>query len=95
MGYTSRSLFYDFGCSEALNRHKFMFFEGYITLDLDSAEVFCGIGIFCRFFALQDFSSNRRLKKVWADPPTAMRFRVKDHAKYHDFFPPRLWRTCV
>jgi hypothetical protein len=24
-----------------------------------------------------------------------MRFRVKDHAKYHDFFPPRLWRTCV
>ena len=53
------------------------FFEGNITLDLDSAEVFRGIGIFCRFFALKDFLSNRPLKKVWADRPTAVRFRVK------------------
>jgi hypothetical protein len=29
------------------------FFEGYITLDFDSAEDFRGIGIFCRFFALR------------------------------------------
>ncbi len=53
------------------------FFEGNITLDLDSAEVFRGIGIFCRFFALKYFLSNGPLKRVWADPPTAVRFRVK------------------
>ncbi len=53
------------------------FFEGYITLDLDSSEVFRGIGIFCRFFALKDFLSYRPLKIVWADRPTAVRFRVK------------------
>jgi hypothetical protein len=53
------------------------FFAGYITLDLDSADVFRGIGIFCRFFAFKDFLSYRPLKKVWADPPTAVRFRVK------------------
>jgi hypothetical protein len=53
------------------------FFEGYITQEKDSAEVFRGIGIFCRFFALQDFLSYRSLKKVWADPPTAVRVRVK------------------
>jgi hypothetical protein len=29
------------------------------------------------FFALKDFLSNRPLKSVWADPPTAVRFRVK------------------
>ncbi len=52
-------------------------FEGYITLDFDSAKVFHGIGIFCPFFALKDFLSYRPLKKVWADPPTAVRFRVK------------------
>jgi hypothetical protein len=54
-----------------------MFFEGYISHDLDSAEVFRGIGIFCRFFALKVFLSYRHLKKVWADTPTAVRFRVK------------------
>ncbi len=69
--------FYDFGCFEALNRHNLTFFEGYITQDLDSAEVFCGIGICCQFFALKDFLSYRPLKKMWADPPTAVRFRVK------------------
>jgi hypothetical protein len=53
-----------------------MFFEGYISQNLDSAEVSHGIGIFCRFFALKDFLSYRPLKKVWADPPTAVRFRV-------------------
>ncbi len=53
------------------------FFEGNKTLDLDSAQVFHGIGIFCRFFALKDFLSNGPLKRVWADPPTAVRFRVK------------------
>jgi hypothetical protein len=52
------------------------FFEGYITLDLDSAEVFRGIDIFCRFFAFKDFLSYRPLKIVWADRPTAVRFRV-------------------
>ncbi len=52
------------------------FFEGYITLDLDSADIFHGIGIFCRIFALKDFLSYRPLKKVWADWPTAVRFRV-------------------
>jgi hypothetical protein len=51
------------------------FFEGYLTLDLDSADVFRGIGIFCRFFALKDFLSYRPFKKVWADRPTAVRFR--------------------
>ncbi len=52
------------------------FFEGNITLDLDSAEVFRGIGIFCRFFALKDFLSNGPLKRVWADLTTAVRFKV-------------------
>jgi hypothetical protein len=52
-------------------------FEGYLTLDLDSAEVFRGIRIFCRFFALKDFLRNKPLKNVWADSPTAVRFRVK------------------
>ncbi len=52
------------------------FFEGYLTLDLDSAEDFRGIGIFCRFFALKDFLRYKPLKNVWADPPTAVRFRV-------------------
>ncbi len=53
------------------------FFEGYLTLDLDSADIFRGIGIFLLIFALKDFFSNRPLKKVWADRPTAVRFRVK------------------
>jgi hypothetical protein len=53
------------------------FLEGYLTLDLDLAGIFRGIGICCRFFALKDFLRNRPLKKVWADPPTAVRFRVK------------------
>jgi hypothetical protein len=52
------------------------FFEGYITRDLDSAEVFRGIHIFCQFFALKDFLRYRPLKKLWADPPTAVRFKV-------------------
>jgi hypothetical protein len=52
------------------------FFEGYLTLDLDSADVFRGIHIFSGFFALKDFLSYRPLKKVWADQPTAVRFRV-------------------
>jgi hypothetical protein len=51
------------------------FIEGYITQDLDPAEVVFGIGIFCRFFALKDFLSYGPLKQVWADPPTAVRFR--------------------
>ncbi len=53
------------------------FLEGYITQDLDSA-VFRGLGIFFRFFALKDFLSYRSLKIVWADQPTAVRFRVKE-----------------
>ncbi len=65
--------------SEAKNRHKLTFFKGYITQDLDSEEVFRGIGIFCRFVVLKDFLRYRPLKKVWADPPTAVRFRVKLH----------------
>jgi hypothetical protein len=64
-------------CSEAKNRHKLMFFDVYISQDLDSENVFHGIGIFCRFFALKDFLSYRPLITVWADPPTAVRFRVK------------------
>ncbi len=56
-----------------------IFFKGYLTLDLDSAESFRGIGIFCPFFALKDFLSNRPLIKVWADRPTAMRFRVETY----------------
>ncbi len=52
------------------------FLEGYLTLDLDSPGNLRGIGIFCRFFALKDFLRNRPLKKVWADRPTAVRFRV-------------------
>jgi hypothetical protein len=59
-----------------------MFFKGYLTLDLDSADVFRGIRIFCRFFALQDLLSNRPLKKVWADRPTAVRFRVNVHTHF-------------
>jgi hypothetical protein len=54
-----------------------MFFEGDLTLEKYSTEVFRGIGIFCRFFALKDFLSYRPLKIVWADPPTAVWFRVK------------------
>ncbi len=57
------------------------FMEGYLTLDLDSEDIFHGISIFCRFFALKDFLRNRPLKKVWADRPTAVRFRVKDNIK--------------
>jgi hypothetical protein len=53
------------------------FYECSITLDFDSGEDFRGIGIFCQFFALKDFMSYRPLKKVWADRPTAVRFRVK------------------
>jgi hypothetical protein len=68
-------------CSGAKKRHKTTFFEGYITQDLDSAEVFRGLGIFCRFFALKDFLSYRPLKIVWADRPTAVRFRVKGDTK--------------
>ncbi len=71
------AFFTTLACSEALNRHKLTFFEGYITLDLDSTGGFRGIGIFCRFFALKDFLSYRPLKKVWADRLTAMRFRVR------------------
>jgi hypothetical protein len=56
------------------------FFEGYITQDLDSGDVFRGIDIFCRFFVLKDFLSYRPLKQVWADLPTAVRFRVKKSA---------------
>jgi hypothetical protein len=32
-----------------------MFFEGYITQDKDSEEVFCGIGIFADFLHLKTF----------------------------------------
>ncbi len=64
-------------CSGAKKRHKTTVFEGYITQDLDSAEVFRGLGIFFRFFALKDFLSYRPLKTVWADRLTALRFRVK------------------
>jgi hypothetical protein len=63
------------------------FLEGYFTLDLDSEGIFRGIDIFCRFFALKDFLRNRPLKKVWADRPTAVRFRVnKRSAIFHKFF---------
>ncbi len=64
------------------------FYEGSITLDFDSGEDFHGIGIFCRFFALKDFLSYRPLKKVWADRPTAVRFRVKRTAScdFHRWF---------
>jgi hypothetical protein len=54
-----------------------MFFEEYITQDKDSTEGFRGIDIFCQFFALKDFLSYRSLKKVWEDPPTAVRLRFK------------------
>ncbi len=53
------------------------FFDGYLTLDLDLAEVFRGIRICWRFFALKDFLRYKPLKNVWADSPTAVRFRVK------------------
>ncbi len=42
-------------CSEAKNRHRLTFVEGYITQDLDSGEVFHGIGIFCWFFYIRTF----------------------------------------
>jgi hypothetical protein len=58
------------------------FFEGNITLDLDSAEVVGGIGIFCRFFALKDFLSNGPLKRVLADLSTAVRFRVNEQLSF-------------
>jgi hypothetical protein len=58
------------------------FLEGYLTLDLNSAGILRGIGIFCRFFALKDFLRNRPLKKVWADLPTAVRFRVKPRLEW-------------
>jgi hypothetical protein len=77
MVHTSSTFFRTLTCSEAKNRHKFTFVEGYISQDLDSENVFRGIGIFCQFFALKDFLSYRPLKTVWADPPTAVRFRVK------------------
>ncbi len=48
-------IFQAMACSEAENRHKLTFFEGYITQDKDSEEVFHGNGVFCRFFALKDF----------------------------------------
>ncbi len=63
-----------------------MFFEGYLTLDLDSADVFRGIRIFCRFFALKDFLRNKPLKNVWADSPTAVRFRDKDYIYVKESF---------
>ncbi len=50
-----------------------MFFEGYLTLDLDSAEDFHGKGIFFRFSALKDFLRYEPLKNLWADPPTAVK----------------------
>jgi hypothetical protein len=53
-----------------------MFFEGYITQDIYSAEGFRGIDYFCRSFALKDFLSYNSLKIVWADLPTAVRVRV-------------------
>jgi hypothetical protein len=53
------------------------FFEGCITQDIYSAEVFHGIDHFCRFFALNDFLSYNPLKKVWEDLSTAVRVRVK------------------
>jgi hypothetical protein len=54
------------------------FFEGYITQDIYSAEVFHGIDHFCRFFAVKDLMSYNPLKTVWADPHTAVRVRVKN-----------------
>jgi hypothetical protein len=69
------------------------FFEGYITLDLDSADIFRGIGIFCRFFSLKDFVSYRALNKVWADLPTAMRFRAKKVVNGKGYFV--LGQQCV
>ncbi len=57
--------------------HETVFFEGYITHDINSAEVSHGIDISCRYFALKDFLSYRPLKIVGADLPTAMRVRVK------------------
>jgi hypothetical protein len=63
-----------------------MFFEGYITLDFDSAEDFRGIGIFCRFFALKDFLSYRPLKRVWADPSILDDFFPQAQHKRTHFF---------
>ncbi len=57
-------------------------FWGYITQDIDSAEVFYGIDHFCRFFALKDFLSYRPLKLVWTDPPTTVRVRVNRILNY-------------
>jgi hypothetical protein len=61
-------IFQALACSEAKNRHKTMFLEGYITQDIDSAF---------QIFALKDFLSYRPLKIVWADPPMAVRVMVK------------------
>jgi hypothetical protein len=61
------------------------FFEGYITQDNDSAEVFRGIDPFCQFFALKDFLSYRPLKIVWTDQPTAVRIRVKQTQRAEEF----------
>ncbi len=43
---------------------------------MDSADVFHKIAYFCRLFALQTFLSYRPLKRVWADPPSAVRISV-------------------
>ncbi len=54
-----------------------MFFEGCITQDIYSAEDFCKIDNFCRFFGLKDFLRYNSSKTMWADPHMAMRIRVK------------------
>jgi hypothetical protein len=51
--------------------------EWFITQDIESTEVFCGICIFCGFFTVKDFLSYRPSKIVWADLPMARKVRVR------------------
>jgi hypothetical protein len=74
------------GLFRGINRHK-LTLEGYTTEEIDSAEVFRGI-IFADFFLLQDIFGYRPLEKVWANPPAALRVRVKVVSMYNIFEKP-------
>ncbi len=49
------AFFRTLACSEALNRHKNAFFEGYLTQRIYSADIFLGIANFWGFFYLRPF----------------------------------------
>ncbi len=76
MVYTLSSLFWDFCLFWGIKRHKMTYLEGYTTQRIYSADIFCGIAGFLTIVLLKTFLSYRPLKNMWADPPTAMRFRV-------------------